>query len=137
MGARFTYVANPLDVLAAKRLLDSADVFMIRMAVLTALDAAKRGLATGRMANTLSQHLLTACAIWSQQGNRPAYVAGAKAWAAHSKALARPTSLLDLTTGEYAAIRLAVRHYVIALPLLEMGAYLAAQLKAVTELEGE
>jgi hypothetical protein len=51
-------------------------------------------------------------ALWSITGNKPLYLVGVKARDALRKACARPTQLLDLTTGEYAAIRLAVSNYV-------------------------
>ncbi|RFP19174.1 hypothetical protein [Duganella sp. BJB475] len=136
MANNYTGIGDIFDLIAVKQRLDESDVFMVRMAVLTSLDAAKRGVATGSMANTLSLHLLTACGLWSQMSNKPLYDAGAKAWAAHSKALARPTDLLDLSTSEYSAIRIAFRHYILALPKLEIGMFSRAQAKAQAELEG-
>ena len=136
MASKYSGITNAFDLIAVKQRISEEDVFMIRMAVMTALDGAKRRAATGRMANTLSLHLLTACGIWSQMGNKPLYDEGARAWRAHSNALQRPTDLLDLTTGEYAAIKLAIRHYVLALPKLEVGVFNRAQAKALAELEG-
>jgi len=134
MGARQTFVANPLDVLAAKRLIEPEDADKIAMLVLIALDAAKRGQAPASLANTLTEHLLTSAAIWSQQGNRRLYDKSVLAWTALRKACARPTALLDLTTGEYAAIRLSIAYYVRALPKLEVGVLAVAHDKALRQL---
>lgn len=134
MGARDTYLANPLDLLAAKRLIEADDVDKIALLVLVALDAAKRGAAPASLANTLTEQLLTSAAIWSQQGNRPLYDRSVKAWNALRKACARPTQLLDLTTSEYAAIRLAISYYVKALPRIEVGVLAVAHDKALRQL---
>ena len=134
MGAHQTFVANPLDVLAAKRLIEPEDVDKIALLVLIALDAAKRGQAPASLANTLTEHLLTSAAIWSQQGNRRLYDKSVLAWTALRKACARPTALLDLTTGEYAAIRLSIAYYVRALPKLEVGVLAVAHDKALRQL---
>lgn len=134
MGARQTYLANPLDLLAAKQLVGHADADATALVVLIALDAAKRGLAPAALANTLTEHLLTSAAIWSQLGNKRLYDKSVVAWAALLKACARPTALLDLTTGEYAAIRLSIAHYVRALPELEVGVLAVAYDKAMRQL---
>lgn len=136
MGARQTFVANPLDVLAAKRLIEPEDADKIALLVLIALDAAKRGQAPASLANTLTEHLLTSAAIWSQQGNRRLYDKSVLAWTALRKACARPTALLDLTTGEYAAIRLSIAYYVRALPKVEVGVLAVAHDKALRQLRG-
>lgn len=127
---------DPLALIAAKRKIEPDLADQLALAALLALDAAKRGAAPAPVANTLTEHLLTSVAIWSQQGNKPLYAAGAKAWQALIKACARPTVLLDLTTGEYAAIRLAIGYYVRALPMLEIGVLVAAQQKALQRLRG-
>ena len=134
MGARQTFVANPLDVLAAKRLIEFEDADKIALLVLIALDAAKRGQAPASLANTLTEHLLTSAAIWSQQGSRRLYDKSVLAWTALRKACARPTALLDLTTGEYAAIRLSIAYYIRALPKLEVGVLAVAHDKALRQL---
>jgi hypothetical protein len=127
---------NPLDLLGAKRLVGREEGDNTALLVLIALDAAKRGAAPASLANTLTEHLLTSAAIWSQQGNRPLYEKAVAAWAALLKDCARPTELLDLTTGEYASIRLAISYYVRALPLLEVGALAAGYAKALQQLRG-
>ena len=134
MGARYSGVSNMFDLIAAKQRIDTDTVDQLAMAVLLALDAAKRGVAPPGMANTLTEHLLTSVAVWSQLGNKQQYTIGVKAWDALRKACARPTALLDLTTGEYASIRLAIGHYVQALPKLEIGVLVAAQAKAFAQL---
>ena len=136
MSARQTFVANPLDVLAAKQVVGREDADATALVVLIALDAAKRGLAPVHLTNVLTEHLLTAAAVWSQMGNRKLYNEAVIAWQAQCKACARPTALLDLTTGEYAVIRLAIGHYVRALPVLEVGTLAAAHSKATRELYG-
>jgi hypothetical protein len=135
MSSGYTGIGDMFDLIAVKQKVDPDDVYNVQMAVLLALDAAKRGAAPAGMANTLTQHLLTSIAIWSQTGNRPLYLAGAKAWDALRKACARPTQLLDLTTGEYAAIRAAISVYVRALPKLEIGVLTRAQQKALAQLQ--
>lgn len=136
MGANPKYLANPLDVLVAKRLVEPEDVDKIAMLVLISLDAAKRGAAPASLANTLTEQLLTSAAIWSQQGNRPLYDRAVKAWTALRKACARPTQLLDLTTGEYEAIRRSIAYYVRALPKIEVGVLAVAHDKALRQLRG-
>ncbi len=137
MGVRETYMANPLDLLAAKQLVGEKEGDKTALLVLVALDAAKRGAAPAALANTLTEHLLTSAAIWSQQGNRPLYDVAVVAWQALLKAGARPTRLLDLTTGEYAAIRRAIACYVRALPLLEVGVLTTGYAKALQQLRGD
>lgn len=102
--------------------------------MLPALDAAKRAAAAPAVANTLTEHLLTSAAIWSITGNKPLYMVAVKAWDALRKACARPTHLLDLTTGECAAIRRAISNYARALLKIEMGVMVAAQAKAFAQL---
>jgi len=125
---------DPLAILAMKRHIDTDTCDQVAMVVLLAIDAAKRGAAPAPVANTLTEHLLTSVAFWAQTGNKRLHEAGVKAWEALRKAKARPTALLDLTTGEYAAIRLAVSYYVRALPRLEIGVLVMAQQSALAQL---
>lgn len=134
MGARYTGVGDMFDLIVVKQRIDPEVVDQVALAVLMCLDAAKRGAAPTTMSNTLTEHLLTSVAIWSQTGNKPHYLVGVEAWNALRTASARPTALLDLTTGEYAAIRKAISYYVRALPMLEMGVMLRAQEKAFAQL---
>lgn len=134
MGARYTGITDMFDLIAVKQRIEPEIVDQLSMAALITLDAAKRGAAPAGMANTLTEHLLTSVAIWSQLGNRQQYLVSVKAWNALRKACARPTALLDLTTGEYEAIRKAVSYYVRALPMLELGVMISAQAKAFAQL---
>lgn len=134
MSARQTYLGNPLDLLIGKQVIEQEDAEKIAILVLVSLDAAKRGMAPASLANTLTEHLLASAAIWSQKGNKRLYDKAVLAWNALRKACARPTALLDLTTGEYAAIRLAISYYVRALPMIEVGALATAHQKALDQL---
>ena len=136
MNARYTGATGAFDLIAVKQRIDADTCDQLAMAMLLALDAAKRGAAPAPVANTLTEHLLTSVAVWSQMGNKPLYAAGVKAWDALRKACARPTALLDLTTGEYAAISKSISFYVRALPRLEIGVLVAAQQRALAQLRG-
>lgn len=136
MGSMHANLVNPLDLLAAKQLVGREEGDKTTLLVLIALDAAKRGAAPPALANTLTEHLLTSAAIWSRAGNHVQYEVTVKAWVALRKALARPTTLLDLTTSEYTAIRVAISYYVRALPALEVGKLAAAYGKALRQLRG-
>lgn len=127
---------NPLEIIAAKQKVGRDEADKIALPVLISLDAAKRGQAPSVLANTLTEHLLMAVTIFSKAGNRPLYDCAAKAWMALCKACARPTVLLDLTTGEYAAIRVAIAYYLRALPNLEMCVLLYAASNAMGKLNG-
>jgi hypothetical protein len=127
---------DPLMLLGAKRRVEADDADQIALLVLIALDAAKRGAAPTSLANTLTEHLLASAAVWSQSGNRKLYVVAVEAWTALRSACARPTEMLDLTTGEYKAIRIAISFYVRALPQIETGALAAAHAKALQQLRG-
>lgn len=126
---------NPLAVLVGKQLVGQEDTDAVSMPVLTCLDAAKRGLATNGQANTLAQHLLTAQAIWARMGNQSLYTESIAAWNALGKACRRPTQTVDLTTGEYAAIRAAISHYLRALPKIEIALYSYSTTIARAEME--
>lgn len=134
MASNYTGVGDMFDLIAVKQRIDPDDVYSVELAVLLALDAAKRGAAPAPVANTLTEHLATSAAIWSQMGNKPLYTAAAEAWQQLRKACMRETVLLDLTTGEYAAIRKAISYYVRALPKFEVGAFTRAQGIALARL---
>lgn len=136
MSGRDRFLLNPLDLLVGKQLVGQEEGDKTALLVLIALDAAKRGAAPAGLANSLTEHMLTSAAIWSQQGNRRLYDKAVLGWTALGNACARPTELLDLTTGEYAAIRLAISYYVRALPLLEVGVLAAGYAKALQQLRG-
>lgn len=112
---------NPLALFAGKQLVGQVDADYIALPVLISLDAAKRGQAPASLCNCITQHLLIACVIWTKLANKPMYDRSVAAWNAMVKACARPTDLLDLTTGEYQAIRTALSYYLRALPKVEVG----------------
>lgn len=136
MGASMTYQReyNPLLIIVGKQLVGQDDADIVALPVLVALDAAKRGLAPNAHANTLAQHLLAAQAIWSSMNNAKLYKEAVDAWNALGRACQRPTQLLDLTTREYAAIRAAIAHYVMALPRIEIAKFATATELAVAEM---
>lgn len=123
-------VINPLMLIAAKNKPDQESVDKIHWPVLIALDAAKRGKATGYLANTLRDHVMTCVVLWASRGNRPLYTQATEAWNALCKAFGRPTDLLDLTTTEYQTIRKALSYYLRALPMLEIGVIAGAFIEA-------
>lgn len=114
-------VINPLTVIAAKNKLPQSDVDDIHWDALIALDAAKRGKATGHLANKLRDHVMTCVVLWRNKGNRALYENAVEAWNALVKAFQRPTELLDLTTTEYQLIRRSLSYYLRAIPQLEIG----------------
>lgn len=126
---------NPFALIAGKQLVGESDAAAIEFPLLTCLDAAKRGAATGRQSNTIAQHVLQATVIWARMGNRALYDEAVAAWDAISRACARPTEALDLTTGEYKAIRKALGHYIRALPRLEVALLSYACMTAVAAME--
>lgn len=127
-------IHNPLRLLAGKTVLGKAVADEVALPVLISLDAAKRAQAPASLANILTQHLLIATVIWTSLKNRPVYDATVKAWDALRKAADRPTQLLDLTTGEYEAIRKALSYYVRALPQVELKTFTYAGEVALREL---
>lgn len=120
-----------MALIARKQRIGQADADEIALPLLVCLDAAKRGQAPHAHANTLSQHVLAAVILWAKQDKKALYAEACAAWQAMVKACARPTQLLDLTTGEYQAIRKALAHYLKALPLLEVGTLAAVTALAV------
>lgn len=125
---------DPLAALAGKQRVGQEDADETALVVLIALDAAKRGLAPAALANTLIEHLAASAAVWSQLGKAKYYDIVVKAWPHLLKACARDTELLDLTTGEYQAIRHAIALYLRVLPQLEVGALAVAHATALQQL---
>lgn len=121
MGARLD--TNPLARLYGKQKLGQEAADECALVMLLSLDAAKRGRATGRIANNLALYLLAAVSIWHRTKRAGFYNEAAAAWDQFSKACARPTELLDLTTGEYQAIRVALGRFVDALPNIELAVF--------------
>ncbi len=128
---------NPLRLLAGKTALGQEVANQVALPVLISLDAAKRSRAPASLANILTQHLLIATVIWTSLKNRPVYDSTVAAWDALKKACERPTQLLDLTTGEYQAIRKALSYYVRALPYVELKTFTYAGEIALRELNRE
>lgn len=135
--AKPRYVRNTLRLIDGKKLLGDELANEVALPVLISLDAAKRSKAPASLANILTQHLLIATVIWTSLKNRRVYDATAKAWEALRKAAERPTQLLDLTTGEYEAIREALSYYVRALPQVELKTFAYAGQVALHELNRE
>lgn len=117
---------NPLQRLYGKQKLGQEAADECALVMLLSIDAAKRGRATGRISNNLALYLLTAVSIWHRTGKTGLYQEAATAWEQFSKACARPTQLLDLTTGEYKAIRAALAHFIDALPMIELATFTEA-----------
>lgn len=107
---------NPLAVIIGHQKVGQEDADKIALPVLCHLDAAKRGQGNGATADFLFQHLLTAQIMASKGGNKLIYNMSADAIAALIKAIARPSNLLNLTTGEYQAIRKCISAYLRILP---------------------
>lgn len=131
---RYRDQINPLVRIAAKTKPRPEDVDKIAMVALVALDAAKRGQAPVSLCNLLTEHLMVNLLLWSKQGNKALYDRAVAAWMAMSKACARDTKLLDLTTGEYQAIRTAISHYLRAVPKLEIGQLFSLHVEAQRKL---
>lgn len=76
--------------------------------------------------NFISRHLVQAQYIFARL-KAPAQLETVKAAGmAWSKAGARPTETLDLTTSEYNAVRAGLRAYLLGLPKIERNTYLQA-----------
>lgn len=112
---------NPLVLIAAKQRVGEEDSSAISLLVLLHLDAAKRGQCTGSGCNFLTSHLITASYIAAATKSKAFHDAVTRAYAMLERAAARPTSTLDLTTTEYAALRVAFSWYLRSLPSLEVG----------------
>lgn len=132
MAKQFKYrdQRNPLWVVAGKASIPQEDIDDIHLEALIALDAAKRGQATGYLANKLRDHVMTCVVLWRNKGNRALYENAIHAWNALVKAFQRPTQLLDLTTTEYQLIRRSMSYYLRAIPKLEIGVLTASFLEA-------
>lgn len=107
---------NPLALIGAKQRVGQEDADAIALPVLAWFDAAKRGECTATGCNHLTTHLIIATAIASRTNSRTFYDICRTAYDQLMKAASRPTKLLDLTTGEYQAIRKAFAWYVRSLP---------------------
>lgn len=114
-------ILAPVALIAKKQRVGQEDRDKIELPLLIHLDAAKRGQGPNVGQQFLYQHLVIASYIAARTKSKPFHDAVVKANDALSKASLRPTVALDLTTGEYAAIRLAFAIYLRALPQVEIG----------------
>jgi hypothetical protein len=114
---------NPLDLIAAKQPVGREYASEAELFVLCHFDAAKRGLCTSQGYNFISRHLCMAYFIGARLKSRPFMELTMKAGDAWRHAGDRPTATADLTTGEYNAIRAALKVYFRALPKVEVGTY--------------
>lgn len=111
---------NPLVLVGLKQRVGQEDADLISLPVLAWFDAAKRGQCTATGCNHLTTHLIIASYLAARTKSKKFHDIVTAGYAALGKAAARPTDLLDLTTKEYATLRLAIGWYVRALPLVEV-----------------
>jgi hypothetical protein len=114
---------NPLAHLYGKQKVGQEGADECALIMLIALDAAKRGRATAHLSNSLALYLLAAVALWHKTNRTGLYREAVTAFEMLAKACRRPTELLDLTTGEYTAIRGALAQFIRVLPLLELNLF--------------
>ena len=113
---------NPLLLVGLKQKVGQEDADLIALPVLAWFDAAKRGQCTATGCNHLTTHLIIASYLAARTKSKKFHDIVTAGYAALAKAAARPTDLLDLTTKEYATLRLAIGWYIRALPLVEVAA---------------
>lgn len=119
---------TPLMAIAAKSRMPQEEADTISLIVLICLDAVKRGAAPNALANTLTEHLATAQAMWAGMKNRPLWEQACAAWKLWCKACNRePERPIVLTTGEYNAVRITVGFYLRSLTMVEVGQLEAAK----------
>jgi hypothetical protein len=129
-------VTNPLLLMVGKQKVGQEDADKIAMPLMIHLDAAKRGQCTDAGCNTLAEHLIAASLIAAATRSKAFHDQVTQAYVMLKKAAERPTKLLDLTTGEYMAIREAIATYVRALPNVEIRVMRGAMDEAVKRLHG-
>ena len=112
---------SPLIVLASKQLVGDGDADQIALPLLIYFDGAKRGRGSVAAHRFLTTHLIIASAIATGTGLKAMHDQVIAAYAALTTAAERPTSELDLTTGEYKTIRTAIASYLHVLPQIEVG----------------
>lgn len=125
---------NPLHLVVGKQKVGQEDADKIAMPLLIHLDAAKRGQGTNAGCNTLAEHLIAASLIAAATRSKAFHAQVTQAYVMLKKAAERPTQALDLTTGEYQAIRAAIGTYVRALPEIEIAVMRGAMQEAVKRL---
>lgn len=122
---------NPIERIHLRQKLGREYAEEIELPVTLAFDAAKRELATGRMANTVGQHLVTAQVLF-QKLKAPKELDVARVASQHwGIACSRPDHPLRLTTTEYLAVRACLKLYFRALPKIEIGTYRVASNAAI------
>lgn len=126
---------NPLILVAAKQKVGKEDADLMALPVLVHFDAAKRGQCTAAGANHLTMHLIVAAYIAAQTKSKAFYDCVQRAYGALMSAAERPTTALDLTTGEYKTMRAAIALYVRALPNVEVWLMNEASKHAVGVME--
>lgn len=119
-----------LDIIERKAKVSPDQSDNIAMIVLTALDAAKKGLATNSMGNVLYEHVLTSGLLWKLSGNMALMNRTQEAVDALGKAFRRPGDLIALTTTEYQALRTALGYYLRNMRRIEVGKLADAHLAA-------
>lgn len=114
-------MTHPLVLIAKKQRVGVDDAAQIELPVLIHLDAAKRGRGTDAGANFLTKHIVIASHIAARTKSREFFDRMQAAGNALNKAMRRPTKELDLTTGEYQAVRNGIAWYLRSLPNVEVG----------------
>lgn len=112
---------SPLTLIACKQKVGQEDADGIALMVLIHLDAAKRGQCTNPGANFLTTHLIIASYLAMRTRSKAFHDLITRGYKALTKASDRPTKLLELTTTEYAVLRVAFSTYLAALPNCEVG----------------
>ncbi len=118
---KVTRKLSPLTLLVCKQRVGPDDAAQIELPVLIHLDAAKRGQCSNPGANFLTTHLIMASYIAMRTRSKAFHDLVVRGYNALAKASDRPTPVLALTTGEYAAVRAALATYLRALPIVEVG----------------
>lgn len=132
MNARVNF--NPIAHLIGRQRIGEDDAQPHALVMLICLDAAKRGKAPAHLSNMLCIYLLGAIRIWHTSGKKALYTEAVAAMQALITACRRPTELLDLTTGEYAALRRGVVRFVDLLPQVELAKFSEAMKLAEAEM---
>jgi hypothetical protein len=110
-----------LERLSRKQRVGGEHADDIELRVLLHFDAAHRGRCTVDGYYFLAAHLVRAAYLGKRLGSERFYAAAVEAALALNRAGRRPSALLGLTTGEYQALRRALRTYFHTLPDLEVG----------------
>jgi hypothetical protein len=112
---------TPFEVIALKQKVGQDDADKIAMPLLAYLDAAKRAACPNTGINFITRHLICALYLARRVGDKAFHACAMSAYEQLRKASERPTEALDLTTGEYHALRKAIAAYLLALPKVEVG----------------